>query len=52
MPIDVIDPTTALVLIDLQQGITALPTVDPADAVVARGAALATTNEILAALPG
>ncbi len=41
MPVDVLDPTTALVLVDLQKGITALPTVhDPAD-VVARAAQLA-----------
>jgi nicotinamidase-related amidase len=36
-----IDPTTALVLIDLQHGITALPTVDPAEEIVARCARLA-----------
>lgn len=36
-----LDPQTALVLIDLQKGITALPTVHPADEVVARGARLA-----------
>jgi nicotinamidase-related amidase len=41
MPISDIDPTSALVLIDLQQGITRLPTVDPADDVVARAARLA-----------
>jgi nicotinamidase-related amidase len=36
-----IDPATALILIDLQHGITALPTVDPSDQIVARGARLA-----------
>jgi nicotinamidase-related amidase len=36
-----LDPATALVLIDLQDGITALPTVDPSDQIVARGARLA-----------
>lgn len=34
MPVSVLDPRTALVLIDLQRGITALPTVHPSDAVV------------------
>ena len=36
-----LDPDTALILIDLQCGITALPTVDPSDQIVARGARLA-----------
>jgi nicotinamidase-related amidase len=36
-----LDPATALVLIDLQQGITALPTAHPADDIVLCGAALA-----------
>jgi nicotinamidase-related amidase len=36
-----LDPATALVLIDLQQGITALPTAHSADDVVRCGAALA-----------
>src|ERR1700689_4789288 len=36
-----LDPATALILIDLQYGITALPTVDPSDQIVARGARLA-----------
>src|ERR1700758_2760730 len=36
-----LDPATALILIDLQDGITALPTVDPSDEIVARGARLA-----------
>ncbi len=36
-----LDPQTALILIDLQDGITALPTVDPSDQIVARGARLA-----------
>jgi nicotinamidase-related amidase len=34
-------PATALVLIDLQYGITALPTAHPADDIVLRSAALA-----------
>ncbi|MFE7317920.1 isochorismatase family protein [Streptomyces sp. NPDC057555] len=41
MPASTLDATTALVLIDLQKGITALPTVHPATEVVARGAQLA-----------
>src|SRR5450432_211896 len=36
-----LDPATALILIDLQDGITALPTMDPSDQIVARGARLA-----------
>ncbi|MCF3119560.1 isochorismatase family protein [Streptomyces arenae] len=36
-----LDPTTALVLVDLQKGITALPTVHPAQEIVARSAELA-----------
>lgn len=36
-----LDPATALVLIDLQQGILAMPTARPADAVLANGIALA-----------
>ena len=36
-----LDPATALVLIDLQHGITALPTTQPADEIVARCARLA-----------
>jgi len=42
MPIGLLDPLSALILIDLQQGIVAMPTVHPVAAVVARGAALAT----------
>jgi nicotinamidase-related amidase len=41
MPVQSLDPRTALVLIDLQKGITAMPTVDPADAIVERAVALA-----------
>jgi nicotinamidase-related amidase len=37
-----LDPATALLLIDLQRGITALPTAHPADDIVLCGAALAT----------
>lgn len=36
-----LDPATALILVDLQRGITALPTVHPSDKIVARGAQLA-----------
>jgi nicotinamidase-related amidase len=36
-----LDPRTALVVVDLQKGIVALPTVHPADEVVARSAELA-----------
>ncbi|HEY2042660.1 MAG TPA: isochorismatase family protein [Jatrophihabitans sp.] len=36
-----LDPATALVVIDLQHGITALPTTHPADEIVARCAQLA-----------
>lgn len=41
MPATTLDPRTALVLIDLQKGITALPTVHPVDEIVGRGARLA-----------
>ncbi|QEU96503.1 isochorismatase family protein [Streptomyces kanamyceticus] len=41
MTATVLDPTTALVLVDLQKGITALPTVHPADQIVERAARLA-----------
>jgi nicotinamidase-related amidase len=36
-----LDPATVLILIDLQHGITALPTVDPSEQIVGRGARLA-----------
>jgi nicotinamidase-related amidase len=42
MPVTTLDPRTALVLIDLQKGITALPTVHPAATVIANAAHLAT----------
>ena len=41
MPVDTLDPATALVLVDLQKGITALPTVHDPATVVARASALA-----------
>lgn len=41
MPLTTLDPKSALVLIDLQIGITALPTITPADQIVARSARLA-----------
>jgi nicotinamidase-related amidase len=40
MPIDSLPTTTALVLVDLQVGITALPTITPADAIVEQAATL------------
>ena len=42
MPITTLDPRTALVVIDLQQGIVRLPTVHPPAEVVKRAAQLAT----------
>jgi nicotinamidase-related amidase len=41
MALTVLDPRTALVVIDLQKGITGLPTAHPADDVVKRSAELA-----------
>jgi nicotinamidase-related amidase len=41
MPISVLDPKTALVLIDLQKGVAALPTAHPAAGVIANAARLA-----------
>jgi nicotinamidase-related amidase len=41
MSISVIDPNTALVVIDLQQGIVATPSVHPAAEIIARAGALA-----------
>ncbi|SFN15303.1 isochorismatase family protein [Variovorax sp. OV329] len=41
MPITTLDSRTALVLVDLQKGIVALPTADPSTGVVARAAELA-----------
>lgn len=41
MPVTTIDPKTALVLIDLQNGIVALPTVRPAGEIVQRARTLA-----------
>ena len=41
MPVQQLDSRTALVLIDLQKGITALPTETPADLIVERAAQLA-----------
>jgi len=41
MPVQHLDSRTALVLIDLQKGITALPTVEPGDVIVDRAARLA-----------
>lgn len=41
MTATVLDPRTALVVVDLQKGIVALPTAHPAEGVVARSAALA-----------
>jgi len=41
MPITTLDPTAALVIIDLQKGIVGMPTVHPATAIVGRAAKLA-----------
>lgn len=40
MAVTTIDPTTALIVIDLQQGIVSLPTAHPVDGVVANASAL------------
>lgn len=42
MPVTALDPDTALIVIDLQQGVVAMPVAPPIGAVVARAAALAT----------
>jgi nicotinamidase-related amidase len=41
MPITALDPTTALIVIDLQAGLAGMPTVHPIDGVVANAATLA-----------
>ncbi|MCQ8774248.1 isochorismatase family protein [Streptomyces telluris] len=41
MPVTTLDTTTALVLVDLQKGIVAMPTAHPAEEIVERGARLA-----------
>jgi nicotinamidase-related amidase len=41
VPVTVLDPTTALIVVDLQAGLAALPTVHPFDGIVANTAALA-----------
>jgi nicotinamidase-related amidase len=41
MPVSTIDPQTALILIDLQKGIVALPTAHPIEQIVQHAAALA-----------
>ena len=41
MPITTLDPTAALVVIDLQKGIVGMPTAHPASEIVARAATLA-----------
>jgi nicotinamidase-related amidase len=41
MPVQQLDARTALVLIDLQKGITAMPTLEPGDVIVQRAATLA-----------
>jgi nicotinamidase-related amidase len=41
MPITALDPTTALIVIDLQAGLAGMPTVHPIDVVVANAATLA-----------
>lgn len=41
MAVTQLDPRTALILIDLQKGITAMPTIEPGDVIVQRAAKLA-----------
>jgi nicotinamidase-related amidase len=41
MPVQTLDPRTALVLIDLQKGITSMPTIESGDVIVQRAASLA-----------
>jgi nicotinamidase-related amidase len=41
MPVTTLDPGTALVVIDLQNGIVVYPTIDPIDAILAQASALA-----------
>lgn len=41
MPVTILDPTTALTVVDLQAGLTDLPTVHPLGDIVANTAALA-----------
>jgi nicotinamidase-related amidase len=41
MPITTIDPCTALIVVDLQKGIVALPVATPIDGIIARAAELA-----------
>jgi len=41
MPLTALDPKTALVIIDLQRGIVAYPTVEPIEPIIARAGALA-----------
>jgi nicotinamidase-related amidase len=41
MPVTTIDPTPALIVIDLQKGITSFPTVHPASEIIASAATLA-----------
>jgi nicotinamidase-related amidase len=41
MPVTALDPTTALIVVDLQAGLAGLPTVHPFDNVVGNAATLA-----------
>jgi nicotinamidase-related amidase len=41
MPVTTLDPTTALIVVDLQAGLAGMPTVHPFDAIVANAARLA-----------
>jgi nicotinamidase-related amidase len=41
MPLTLIDPKVALIIVDLQKGIVGFPTVDPIDGVITRNRALA-----------
>lgn len=41
MPVTALDPSTALIIIDLQNGIVSLPTIDPIENILAQASALA-----------
>jgi nicotinamidase-related amidase len=41
MPVTALDPTTALIVVDLQAGLAGLPTIHPFDEVVGNAATLA-----------
>ena len=49
MPVTALDPTTALIVVDLQAGLAGLPTVHPFDDIVGNAAALADRLPLVAA---